>query len=167
MRVACIGSRRLSAAELEICQEIGQRLVRRGHAVVTGGAIGADQAFARGGASIDPKQVHVWLPWFAYELGKRPADTIVHLEELEGDAALAQRNHPAWTWLRPAVRKLMVRNARIIMDSEYVVAWPGRDNIGPTGGTVHGMRCAHELGKKVLDLSLPGNVDRLLAKLRA
>lgn len=161
MRIACIGSRGLSREQLALCQEIGRWLVPRGHELVTGEAIGADQAFAQGGASVDPSKVHIWVPWHSYEAAQRPAGVIVHEETVYGDVALAQHNHPIWNQPRPGVKPLMARNARIIMCSEFVLAWPGRNASSPTGGTTHGMRRARQWGNKVLDLSVGDNAQKL------
>jgi hypothetical protein len=48
-RIACIGSRTLNQNELEECRRIGQDIATQGGIVVSGGAVGADQAFLAGG----------------------------------------------------------------------------------------------------------------------
>lgn len=48
-------------------ERAGAELVKAGHTIVSGNAPGADQAFARGGNSIDVTKVEVCLPWDGFE----------------------------------------------------------------------------------------------------
>lgn len=63
---AGIGSRKLSIAELNLCQDIGEYLANLGWVLQTGACIGADQAFAEGALHVGGK-VLLCLPWDSYE----------------------------------------------------------------------------------------------------
>ena len=165
MFIAGIGSRDLDVRQRKICYDIGKYLASKGHTLVTGGAVGADQAFAAGAASVDPSLVQLYVPWPGYEMVRYPDSCHVYSGPYEDrDWQLAQL-HPAWANLSPAVRKLMVRNAKIVRTSKQVVAWPRLAYGRWTGGTAHGLHIAQHLGISVIDLSDPRALRRVLLKI--
>lgn len=166
MNVACVGSREISAAEEKSMEIIGAFLARRKDFVLTGNALGSDQAFARGANSINPAQVELFLPWKTYESSAIVKGNILHLEEATAEEKyLAAHCHPAWARLNQAVQKLMTRNAMIVCRSRYVIARLNPNKQGG-GGTGHGVRIAQALGLKVFDISKPEVLNHILNKIK-
>jgi hypothetical protein len=161
-RIACIGSRGLKVSEVLACESIGRAIAERGWELHTGNAKGADQAFARGANEVNPKLVHLHLPWYKYERDAIvPGNVVRCVDDLpEWDLGwyteFARGNHPAWSHLKQGVRKLMIRNGMIIAACEgtYVdvtIAWPS-DKMGG-GGTGQGMRMSAEVKATLIDLA--------------
>lgn len=158
MRVACIGSRDLSEEALDDCTEIGRLVVSRGFELHSGNAPGADQAFAQGGNSVDPKRVHLHLPSFSFNLEAIVLGNHVYtypFDDLRFYSTIAADCHPKWEYLKDYVRKLHVRNASILVPQkqnvDVCVAWPSQ-RIGG-GGTGQGMRIAAARGIRLIDLT--------------
>lgn len=160
--IACIGSRGLKLSEIFACEAIGRAIAERGWELHTGNAQGADQAFAKGANEVNPKTVHLHLPWFKYERQAIVPGNVVRtvddlaLEELEWYTEIAARHHPAWGHLSQGVRKLMIRNGMIILPRlghpvTCTVAWPS-DKMGG-GGTGQGMRMSGEVKATLIDLT--------------
>lgn len=162
-RIACVGSRALNHYQLEHCLSIGRYLAMKRFTISTGNALGADQAFARGGNQVNPEMVELHLPWEGYE-----ASTIMqgNMVALDGDdaefTATAKICHPAWDKLKRGGRALMTRNVGIIRGASQVVAFPGE-----TGGTRHSIRVAQHLGIPVVDLSDLSSLRRVIAVMAA
>lgn len=154
LKIACIGSRRLTEEELNFCESVGRRLVELGFYIGTGNAIGADQAYARGGNSINPSRVVLYLPWETYEqdaivLGnriRRPP----HESWME-DAA--KELHPAWDRVTRGGRALHTRNIAIVHGAPLCFAWPKPG--GRTQGSRMGMQYAEKQNIPLLELSKP------------
>ena len=163
-RIACIGSRELAGEWLNVCEKLGEWIVRCGHVVESGNAQGADQAFARGGNRVDPTKVHLHLPWLSYErsalvLGNH-VDVLASMGDKEQQTYknYAKAHHPAWFRLSNGGQLLHARNGRILFPNGYpgkpvdlVLAWPSR-KLG--GGTGQGIRMAHAEGIPLVDLDL-------------
>jgi hypothetical protein len=160
--IACIGSRGLKVSEILACEAIGRAIVERGWELHTGNAKGADQAFARGGNTVNPNKVHLHLPWHKYERDAISVGNFVRTvedltqKELVWYSDFARRHHPAWNHLSQGVRKLMVRNGMIIVPWEgmpvnVTIAWPS-DKMGG-GGTGQGMRMTGEMDSTLIDLT--------------
>lgn len=158
-RVAVIGTRRVTRTDADRCRAVGVALAHQGVRVVSGGAPGADQAFAEGVASVDPHLLEVVLPWEGFHRADHPdgARLVVYDPELHpGWAHHAAAAHPAWDIARsdgrpvlsPAMKRLHARNTGILLGSGpgqtacLVIACvaPGR-----TGGTEQGIRLAEQL----------------------
>lgn len=162
MRVACIGTRDATRLELQLCRAIGSYLVRKGHTISTGNALGCDQAYAYGANTWRPKQVELWLPWPSYEKDAIREGNIVHAERIPQWAfEMAERMHPAWDRCSQAVRKLHARNCQIVRGCGLVIALPGKFRLGGTG---QGMRVAKHLGIPVRDLRSHEGAVRVLKK---
>jgi len=161
-RIACIGTRELGDATV-LLEAIGAYLVRAGYTVSTGNAIGSDQAFARGGNSVDPKRVELWLPWASYERAAVVKGNIVHTGPTVDDVELAKKLHPAWGRCSAGARTLHARNCQIVRGCTLVIALPRRDC---PGGTGQGMRIAEHLGIPVHNLRIGADFGRIVAKLR-
>ncbi len=161
--IACIGSRSLKTSEILECEEIGRAIAERGWELHTGNAQGADQAFARGANEVNPKLVHLHLPWFKYERDAIVSGNVVRtVEDLEAHeldfyTQLAEKYHPAWERLSQGVRKLMIRNGMIILPCgchsvDVTIALPSSKPGG--GGTGQGMRMTEgDRDAKLIDLT--------------
>lgn len=124
----------------------------------SGGAVGADTAFALGATSV------------ANEYAYRDLDMIQVLRPKHATPeaiALAERFHPAWDKCDEWVRKLMGRNAQIylglLLDDpvDFAVTWtPDRY----AGGTGMGLRLADHYGIKVYNLYEDGALHELIAE---
>jgi hypothetical protein len=154
-KISCIGSREVGQDKVLLMEHIGEYIAQRGFFIGTGNAKGSDQAFSRGANRVDPGQVVLYLPWSSYEsqaidaLNKIMVPTQIQEERWKQVAA---RNHPAWDHLSAGARKMMVRNAGIIIGSKAVVACMSHKKNGG-GGTGHGWRIAEELGIPKIDIS--------------
>lgn len=158
MRVACIGSRDLTRAQVEQCQEIGALVVANGFELHSGNALGADQAFASGANSKHPELVHLHLPWSSYEQESVRPENHVYVYpfgNMKFYVDVAANAHPNWTNLKSAVRKLHARNGSILIpngkDVDVCIAWPSSRLGG--GGTGQGMRIAQSRGIRLIDLT--------------
>ena len=87
-------------------------LARAGWHLASGGADGADTAFA-GGAPAGRRTLY--LPWRGYNGHAGPDCRVLSPSELDACTDLAARHHPAWDRCSQAVRKLHARNAGILL----------------------------------------------------
>jgi hypothetical protein len=139
---AGIGSRTTPPDILKLMTEIAIVLHKKGFILRSGGAAGADTAFAMG-AGLSPGRVIF-----------RPEDTYRYPPAIE----LAAKFHPAWDQCNDYARRLHGRNAMIIMGLEldspvqFVICWTPPDI--PYGGTKLGMRIAAAHNIPVYNLAL-------------
>jgi len=180
MRAACIGSRALTKEQLDICESLGAWLVRCGHIVDTGNAEGADQAFARGGNTVNPELVHLHLPWYNFNREAIVEGNQIHLlddlkeSEFRLYEVIAQQYHPNWKALNRGGRKLMIRNSSILIPPpefwpvDLCLAWPSDKPGG--GGTGQGMRiaAAEHVDTRLVDLrhQSPADLFNLCEEIR-
>ena len=168
LRYAGIGARATPAAVLADMETMAGWLARTGWHLSSGGADGADAAFA-GGAPAGQRTI--WLPWRGYN-GHRGADCrVLSAAALAACMEIAARLHPAWERCSPAVRKLHARNAAVLgltLDRpvDAVVCWSERGAV--TGGTGMAIRIAEANGIPVLNLGsmAPRAVCERLAAIR-
>ena len=152
---AGIGARATPKSVLNDMTAIAAWLARTGWHLASGGARGADSAFAAG-APAGKRTLH--LPWAGYN-GRGGADCrIPSPAELAGCMRIAARLHPAWHRCSPAVRKLHARNAAILLGPaldrpvDAVVAWTPDGAVA--GGTGMALRIAAEHGIPALNLGV-------------
>ena len=152
---AGIGSRATPGAVLETMTVMAAWLARRGWHLHTGGAAGADTAFAAGTPA---GRRTVFLPWPAYR-GHRGADCrTLPPDRMDRCLAMAAVHHPAWHRCSPAARKLHARNVEIVLGTNTaspvhaVVCWTRGGAV--TGGTGLGIRIARAHGIPVLNLGV-------------
>ena len=166
---AGIGARTTPPQVLADMTRIAQWLRRTGWHLNSGGANGADQAFADG-ASPDTRTL--FLPWPGYKGHAGPDCRTLTPDELEAAMRLAARVHPVWSKCSRGVRALHARNAGIVLGPglgnpvDAVVCWtPGGRIVGGTGNS---MRMAETAGIPVLNLALqsPRAVCLALRELR-
>lgn len=184
--IACVGSRALDASHLALLEAIGTSLVTAGWTVHSGGAQGADQAFARGAARAlgqnpkTPGGLVIHLPWASYE--REAADAAVRQSGgravldcapfTPDEQALALQFHPAPERLSRAGITLMTRNVRIVCPDgleaspvHRVIAFPLYKLGG--GGTGQALRLAEHFGISVHDLRNPTLRKQYAARIAA
>ncbi len=168
---AGIGARATPAAVLADMTVMAGWLARTGWHLSSGGADGADSAFARGAPA---DQRAIWLPWRGYNGHGGPDCRVLSAAELAACIAIAAPLHPAWERCSPAVRKLHARNVAILLGEgldrpvDAVVAWSERGEA--VGGTGMGIRIAEDRGIPVFNLgamTLRPVCERLAAIRRA
>jgi hypothetical protein len=144
---AGIGSRLTPQNILEDMTRLAGRFCNLNYILRSGGAVGADQAFA----------------------AKLPDEAKVILKAKDATPAaieLAGTIHPAWNLCDDYARKLHGRNCMIILGPnldepvEFVVCW--QDPYMDRGGTRLGMRLAESRGISVYNLAVPGHYKLLL-----
>ena len=163
---AGIGARATPPSVLTAMTVTAGWLARQGWHLNSGGAAGADSAFAQG-TPAGRRTLH--LPWSGYNGCTGPDCRVLSPSELEPCLAVAARLHPAWDRCSPAVRKLHARNAAILgvgvgRPVDAVVAWTPGGTV--TGGTGMAIRIATDAGIPLLNLGsmTPRAVcERLLA----
>lgn len=154
---AGIGSRQTPSAILARMVQIATWLEEDGYTLRSGGARGADQAFAAGVSG----RASIYVPWPGFEgsnsqlyLGNPPLTG----ELLKQANTIAMQNHPRWSVLRDPIKRLMVRTVFQIIGtggpayySKFVICWTplGKDD----GGTGQAVRIAQGLGIPVINLA--------------
>ena len=169
LRYAGIGARATPTGVLADMTVISQWLARTGWHLSSGGADGADSAFA-GGAPTGQRTV--WLPWRGYSGHRGPDCRVLSAAAMEACMEIAAPLHPAWERCSPAVRKLHARNAAVLLGEaldrpvDAVVCWTagGRTE----GGTGMAIRIAEDRGIPVFNLGAmaPRSVCERLAEIR-
>lgn len=137
MLYAGIGSRETPDNILKLMQNIAAELRVLGYTLCSGGALGADTAFAEG----DP-DAQIYLPWPGYNKIEDPTLAGPSPEAIK----VASTFHPAWHRCGYGARKLHGRNMHILFGSnldtpvDFVVCWTkdGKDS----GGTGQAIRAA-------------------------
>ena len=167
---AGIGSRATPRDVLETMTAMAAWLARRGWHLHTGGAAGADSAFAAGAP---PGARSLFLPWPRYRGNAGPDCRTLAPDRMRTCLAIAAALHPAWHRCSPAARNLHARNTAILLGEgadapvHAVVAWTSRGLV--SGGTGMGIRIARDRGIPVLNLGLlhPRAVCERLEEIRA
>ena len=141
LRYAGIGARATPAAVLADMETMAGWLARTGWHLSSGGADGADTAFAAGAPA---GQRTIWLPWRGYNGHRGPDCRVLAAAELSACMEIAAPLHPAWGRCSPAVRKLHARNAAVLLGEaldrpvDAVVCWSaGGRAEGGTGMAIH------------------------------
>lgn len=161
---AGIGSRETPPTVLGLMVRIAKQLDDRGFVLRSGGAGGADQAFAAGAINTE-----IFLPWNGFN----GAHGIIGVSE--AGLAMAAKYHPAWSRLSQGAQKLMARNCAQVLGkglqapSAFVVCWTpdgaeARTTI-KTGGTGQAIRIAIDHGIPVINLKNAGALDRIASLL--
>jgi len=167
---AGIGSRATPPPILQTMTTMAMWLARRGWHLHSGGAAGADSAFAAGAP---PGTRALFLPWPRYRGNAGPDCLTLSADRTRRCLAIAADLHPAWHRCSPAARNLHARNAAILLGEDAdtpvhaVVAWTSRGQV--SGGTGMGIRIARRYGIPVLNLGVlhPRAVCERLEEIRA
>ena len=152
---AGIGSRRTPPTVLRDMTIIASWLTRRGWHLASGGADGADTAFARGAPT---HQRTIYIPWPGYNGHQGDDMCLLSPRQLRACIDLVAPLHPAWHRCSPGAQRLHARNAAILLAPDLdhrvdaVIAWT--EHGAPTGGTGMGLRIAAAHQIPVLNLGL-------------
>ena len=151
---AGIGSRSTPPSVLADMTMIAAWLARCGWHLASGGATGADSAFAS--AAPRPQRT-LYLPWRRYN-GRSGSDCLVlSPTERAPCTRIAADHHPAWHRCSSGARKLHARNAAILLGSTLnrtacaVICWT--PNGETRGGTGMAIRIAQTADIPVLNLA--------------
>ena len=166
---AGIGARATPKPVLADMTTIAAWLARNGWRLASGGAHGADTAFAEGAPA---PQRTLYLPWAGYNGHAGTDCRAPPPSELAAWMNVAAHIHPAWDRCSSAVRKLHARNAAILLGPALdrpvnaVVAWT--PEAGIVGGTGLALRIAANWGIPVLNLGVlaPRTVCECLRAIR-
>jgi len=159
VRIACIGSRDISAWSGAIMEKIGEVIVLAGGYVTTGNAIGSDAAFARGGNRVNPSHVILYLPWKTYNEELIVEKNLVTWQDNPEWEFMARAHHPVYDQLSKGAKQMMNRNAGILSRANACIAFLNHSKQG-FGGTGHGWRISGTMGIPRFDLSTLNPSDR-------
>ena len=151
---AGVGARRTPEPVLARMRDLARYLGERGWRLRTGGADGADNAFA---AAAPPDRRDVYVPWRGYNGWDASACRVLAPAEIEAMRPLAAPHHPAWERCSARVRNLHARNVAVLLGPDLrrpahaVLCWTrnGQD----VGGTGMAIRLARHHRIPVLNLA--------------
>jgi len=133
--IACVGARATPAPILSWMEETGAKLISQGYAITSGNAPGADQAWARGANTVDPRHVSLFLPWEDFERAAiHPANRVcvfnpnIHQRFIELARVTGSKRRIA----------LLARNAMIVDGAHCVLGYLAAGD----SGTRHAFGCA-------------------------
>lgn len=146
-----IGARATPGSVLHAMVSVGTYMAKHHHILRSGGAQGADSAFETGCDFRGIGTKEIYLPWKGFN-----QKTSEHHYVCHGAEDIASLFHPAWSTLKPAVRRLMGRNTYQMLGSDLktktdmVICWTpdGRT----TGGTGQAIRMAEFYNIPVFNL---------------
>ena len=156
-----IGSRETPEDVLHLMGEIAFKLAMRDWTVRTGGAPGADDAFAQGARQVEASAAELYLPWKDFE-GWTWETLSVALSEPQAEAyEIAAQFHPAWHRLGRGGRALHARNVHQVLGRDvtapeitsFIICWT--KNGKPVGGTAQALRLAAHYEVPVYNLGDP------------
>ena len=161
---AGIGSQETPPETLKAMRAAAARLRERGFILRSGGARGADTAFAEGAAG----HAEIYLPWPEFNGNPSPrAYPTTQAFELTSDY------HPDWAQMGERARMFMARNAHQVLGddlntpSAFVLCWTpdGAETHGErsraTGGTGQAISIAHAHDIPVFNMRHDDALDRL------
>lgn len=144
-----IGSRATPKDILEQMRGIADVLARAGYILRSGGAQGADTAFADGS---DNKK-EIYMPWKDFNGIDSSAPCYIY-PPTKRAIEIAKQFHPAWNRCSQGAQKLHARNSHQVLGkdcntpSEFVICWhPG------SGGTMQAVRIAKHYKIPVYNLA--------------
>lgn len=166
-RYAGIGSRTTPAAVLSLMHRIAARLSELGYTLLSGGATGADSAFASGASKKE-----IYLPWPGFS-GNHSVFDRPGAEAFRVASCL----HPTWNHCKEQVQALHARNAHEILGQDlrspvdFVVCWTPDgceselQRTRLTGGTGQAIALADRWGIPVINLAHGKDAVHRLAEL--
>lgn len=160
---AGIGSRETPQPILDLMTKIATYLQAQGYVLRSGGAFGADSAFARGCHSINKE---IYVPWNDY-------NNLPLIYPIPNDAfSMAADLHPNWSALSRGGQSLMARNCMQILGtslnspSDFVICWTkdgcihANDRTYKTGGTGQAIALASMYNIPVFNLAREDDLAR-------
>ncbi len=154
LRWAGIGSRETPGAVLQDMTELSRQMAAAGFHLSSGGARGADTAFAAGTPA---DQRTIWLPLPGFQGLRGPDCHTLPPDRLQECLKIAERLHPAWHRCDDFTRKAHARNVAILLGPnldnpvDAVVCWTVDGKI--QGGTGLGLLIAREWKIPVFNLA--------------
>ena len=167
---AGIGSRETPADVLNLMERLGWKFSIEGFGLRSGGAQGADSAFAKG--AIDATELHdgqrpvIFEPWEGFAPREQQHYTVCHINQQAYN--VAAEHHPAWFGLSQGAKKLHARNSQQVfglwpqlhpIPVSFVICWTHDAKGG--GGTGQAIRMAKDAGIAVFDLADAATRKRL------
>ncbi len=143
---AGIGSRKTPADVMNVMTLSAKRLSKRGYVLRSGGADGADSAFAQGAEFKE-----IFLPWKGFNGLNSPYAVASEHAMIE-----AEKFHPAWNRLSNGAKALHARNMHQILGPnlddpvDFVLCWTP-EGLGQ-GGTGQAIRIAKKYDIPVFDM---------------
>lgn len=166
-----IGSRDTPPGQLSLMRTLAEALASKGWILRSGGAVGADMAFAEGAGD----RADIYLPWDDFNglrVGQNPGCRLP--PDPGRSAAIAAKHHPVWAKLKPPMRALMGRNANQVLGDDlatpsvFVVCWAPKVKRDPQGricnvdgGTGLAVRLAYARGVPVFHLGDKETLSRI------
>ena len=166
-----IGSRDTPQDILDFMAEIATILEKDGWTLRSGAAPGADTGFENG---VLKGNKEIYLPWKGFNGSVSPLYSISN-----NALKIASENHPGWEWLKPAVRKLMARNAYQVKgltlnkNSSFLMCWTQdgceshETRTNKTGGTGLAISIASKEGIPIFNLKNKDSLERVKTLLAA
>ena len=157
---AGIGSRQTPEPMLLFMTAIAQYLDKRGYALRSGGADGADLAFERGA-----RHKEIFLPWKGFNGSKSPLYLVP-----EKALKIAEEVLPEFPHCTPAVQKLKARNMMQVLGPglddpcDFVICWT--EDGALRGGTAAAIRLAKKHQIRVFNLGLEADKEYVKETLR-
>ena len=151
---AGIGARATPPNVLADMAELATWLSERGWHLNTGGAAGADSAFA---SAAPPARRTQFLPWNGFNRLSGPDCHVPTPEQTSRSMAVAAALHPAWNRCSDAARRLHARNVSILLGPDgatpvdAAICWT--EDGQTVGGTGMGIRIAKAHGIPVINLA--------------
>lgn len=171
---AGIGSRETPKETMAVMRQIGARLAEIGFQLRSGGADGADAAFAQGAQEVAGERV-IYLPWPRFnDVVDESAVVFDRLPGAPKAMQIGSQFYPRWVGAKQSVKKLMARNVMQVLGSDcmsparFVICWATRpefDHRGRirdvSGGTGQAVRIAYAHGVPVFNLAVPEHEERI------
>ena len=157
---AGVGARKTPSAMLAHMKHMARELAARGWHLRTGGADGADSAFAN---ATPTEQRTVFVPWRGYNGWEASTNQggslcrVLDAEEIRTMREAAAPHHPAWERCPDRVRDLHARNVAVLLGADMrqpvdaMVCWTDKGQV--RGGTGMAIRLARHHGVPVLNLA--------------
>ena len=151
---AGVGARKTPEPVLGAMKDMATNLAGRGWHLRTGGAKGADDAFARAAPA---ERRTVYLPWRGYNGWSETERRALTAQELRSLRAAAEPHHPAWQRCPARVRDLHARNVAILVGVNLrepvhaMVCWTEGGRV--EGGTGMAMRLAKHYRIPIFNLA--------------
>lgn len=150
---AGVGSRHTPHHVCRKMTKLARQLRAQGFILRSGGAFGADAAFAMGA----DKDAEIFLPWEQYnrDEGTYRHGAIVYKGVCNDAIRIAKKFHPMYDTLPNGAQKLMARNSYQILGVnldtpvKFVICWSPSDR---TGGTSQAVRIANHHNIPVYNL---------------
>lgn len=161
---AGIGSRSTPSEVLQLFEDVGAYLAKKGYILRSGAAQGADQAFERGNDSVNG-QKEIYLPWSGFE-----NSTSTFIVKDKKAFEIAEQFHPYWQNLKQGAKKLIARDVHQMLGwdlqtpSSFVICWT--KNGSGEGGSGQCIRIAKHYNRPVFDAGKWKDIEEIKKNLR-